>query len=372
MGKLGAILIVFFFTHQSFGQVFSNKVVGKKNSVLKDSLKKSDYPYSLPIWGEKATKAGYSLPYSAGLSLQYIWQKQDLLIDNLYVGFNNGPEYNLDEIVRFDNSVSEATGVNFRPDVWLLPFLNVYGIFAKSNPSTTVGFGVWVPDSTSVWKEVFSTSTKQKFDAFSVGFGLTPTIGVGGGFLALDMNFTWTDVSALDKPAFSYIFDPRFGKSFKFKKPERNIALWVGGFRWSINSDTRGSLPLSSVIPPNELQAKIDQGYVKVGNAQEQVDTWWSSLSPREQSNPVNVAKYETANRALGTAGNFLNGVDAAATTLANSTVQYSLEKRPALKWNFMVGGQFQYNKNWMVRTEYGFLGSRQHFFTGLQYRFGL
>ncbi len=356
----------------TFAQVFTNKPVGKKNVELVDSLKKSEYPYSLPILGAKATKAGYDLPYSAGLSLQYLWQKQDLLIDNLYVGFNNGPQYNLDEIVRFDNSISEASGVNFRPDIWVFPFLNVYGIFAKSKPSTTVGFGVWVPDSTDVWKEVFSTSTKASFDAFSLGFGVTPTIGVAGGFIALDMNFTWTDVSALDKPAFSFIFDPRFGKSFKLKKPNQNIALWVGGFRWSINSDTKGSIPLNDVLPVDELGGKIDQGYVKVANAQESVDTWWSDLTSIEQNNPVNKAKYETANRALEKAGNFLNAADAAINTAGGSTVQYSLEKRPALKWNFMVGGQYQYNKHWMLRAEYGFLGSRQHFFTGLQYRFGL
>ena len=54
-----------------FSQVFTNIEVGKKNAELKDSLKKSEYPYSLPILGAKATKAGYNLPYSAGLSVQY-------------------------------------------------------------------------------------------------------------------------------------------------------------------------------------------------------------------------------------------------------------------------------------------------------------
>jgi hypothetical protein len=147
-----------------YGQVYSDKIVGKKNVSLVDSLKDSEYPYTLPIWGAKAAKAGYDLPYSAGLSIQYLWQKQDLLIDNLNVGFNNGPQYNLDEVVRFDNSISEAAGVNFRPDIWLLPFLNVYGIFAKSKPTTTGGVGGWVPDGSDAWTEVFVTSTKASLD----------------------------------------------------------------------------------------------------------------------------------------------------------------------------------------------------------------
>ena len=38
----------------------------------------------------------------------------------------------------------------------------------------------------------------------------------------------------------------------------------------------------------------------------------------------------------------------------------------------FELGGQFQLNRHWMVRAEYGFLASRQQFIGGLQYRFGL
>jgi hypothetical protein len=353
-------------------QVYSNKEVGKKNADKIDSLKNSEYPYVLPIWGAKATKKGFNLPYSAGLSVQYLWQKQDLIINNLSVGFNNGEMHNLDEVIRFDNAVSEAAGINFRPDVWVFPFLNVYGIFAKSKPSTTVGFGIWVPDSTNIWKEVFNTTTKAEFDAFSAGFGLTPTIGVGGGWIALDMNFTWTDVTALDKPVYSYIFDPRIGKTFNFKKKDQNIAIWVGGFRWSITSDTRGSVAISELGSSGELGTKVDQGNATVADAQQQVDNWWNGLSSTEQRNPVNVAKYETANRALGAAGNFLGVIDGAVNNFSSSTVQYHLAKRPAEMWNFIVGGQFQYSKHWMLRAEYGFLGTRNQFFTGLQYRFGL
>ena len=49
------------FAIQTAAQVFTNKEVGQKNAELIDSLKKSEYPYSLPILGAKATKAGYNL-----------------------------------------------------------------------------------------------------------------------------------------------------------------------------------------------------------------------------------------------------------------------------------------------------------------------
>jgi len=42
-------------------QVYTNKVVGPKNEAYIDSLKVSEYPYVLPIWGAKAAARGFDL-----------------------------------------------------------------------------------------------------------------------------------------------------------------------------------------------------------------------------------------------------------------------------------------------------------------------
>jgi hypothetical protein len=372
--KLHLLFAVFFFgiVSQSIGQVYSNKIAGKKNEAEQDSIKAKPYPYILPIWGAKVAAKGFALPYSAGLSLNYAWQQSDLVIDNLNVGFNNGPMVNLDEIVRFNSAVSSTSLLNFRPDFWVLPFLNVYGLFIKGNSSTAIDAGLWLPDTANVWREVTSFSSKADFAATGMGFGMTPTIGIAGGFMALDMNVVWTDVDALDKPVFSFVFGPRFGKSFKLKKPERTVAIWAGGFRVHISSETNGSLMLSEVLPIDDLQTKVDGGLDKVADAQTNVDEWWNGLPPEEQKNPVNKAKYETANRVIETSANLLTSIDGALSNAESASVQYSLTKRPKDMWNFIVGSQFQINKHLMIRAEYGFLGSRQQLNTGLQFRFGL
>ena len=56
-----------------YAQVYSDKVVGKKNAELRDSIKATEYPYALPIWGDKAAARGFNLPYSAGLGINYLW-----------------------------------------------------------------------------------------------------------------------------------------------------------------------------------------------------------------------------------------------------------------------------------------------------------
>jgi hypothetical protein len=354
----------------AFSQYTVNKVVGKKNQGLRDSLEKEEYPYLLPIWGQKVTKKGFDLPNPVGVNLNYLTQKSDIIISDLQVGFNNGPLYNLDEIVRIDEAKTTTNGINFRPDFWIFPFLNVYGILAQSNTSTAIKAGVWIPDSSS-WHKILDINTKANFHGTTYGFGFTPTMGIAGFFFALDMNFTWTDIDQLDKPAYAFVLGPRLGRNFRFKNPSRSLAVWVGGFRIQLNNSTAGSLSTSSLFPTDQWQSKIDTGYIKVSSAQDQVNAWWNGLTPPEQKNPINVAKYNTANAALGRAGQILDAASQVVTNASESTIQYSLNKRPKDAWNFIIGSQFQLDKRFMIRAEYGFLGTRTQFIGGLQYRFG-
>lgn len=335
-----------------------------------DSLKNLEYPYIFPIYGAQVVKLGYKLPYSAGIGINYLWQESDLIMDNLQVGFNNGPMTNLDEIIRFEGSTSTASGVNVRPDIWLFPFLNVYGIFAQAKTSTAIDAQLWLPDTSNNWREVTAFSTKADFDATTFGFGLTPTFAIKGWWLALDMNMEWTDVSALDKPVFTFIFGPRMGKTIQISD-DMNFAFWFGAFRLKFSSETSGSLNLSDLMNSDDLQSKVDQGYIRIDEAQTNLDSWWNGLTPIEQQNPVNQAKYETATRTIETATQLVTGIDGALSNAETATVQYSLDKKNKNMWNMIVGGQFQLNKHWMVRAEYGFLGSRNQFIAGLQYRFG-
>ena len=366
-------MVLFAFNFGLMAQVFTNKVVGEKKSEQRDSLKQTAYPYLLPIWGEKVTNLGFDLPYSAGFSSQYIYQESDILINNLLVGFNNGTMFDLDEVVRFNSATAQTNGLNVRPDIWLFPFLNVYGIFARSNNKTTVDFGVYVPGDFHLdpdlgfqwnWVKAMDFDTEANFEATTYGFGMTPTMGVGGGFLALDLNWSWSDIPELSEPARVFVFGPRAGKNFQFGRKEQSLAVWVGGFRVKMNTGTSGSLNINEILP--NLDEQLGSAMAKVEAGQVAVDDWWGGLSLGEKADPVNIAKYAAANKALGVAGNALDAASRA------ETIQYSLDKRQHNAWNFVVGSQYQYNKSWAVRAEVGFLGTRTQVITGLQYRFGL
>ncbi|MGN6645053.1 MAG: hypothetical protein ACTHJT_00875 [Cytophaga sp.] len=356
-------------------QVFSDRDdLQKQDSAT--LAKPKPYPYLLPILGKKATAAGFDLPYSAGIGINYLWQKSDINISNLSVGFNHNPQHSLDNIIQFNSATVTSNGINIRPDVWVLPFLNVYGIFAKTYSTTAIDANLRIPTDPSIpgseWKTIANFQTKAQFEGTTTGFGFTPTMGVKGFWMAFDMNFTWTDIPQLEKPAFTYIFGPRLGKAFKLNQPERSVAFWVGGFRVKMNSTTAGSLPIGDLFNTDGINQKIDNGYTQIQEAQQNVDDWWSSLSPADQQKPSNIAKKDAAENALSTAESTLDGLSDAVNNVEHSSVQYSLSKRPADMWNFLVGSQYQFNKHWMLRAECGFLASRTQVIAGLQYRFGL
>ena len=366
--RLLLIILVFSIGNAS-AQYTTDKVVGPKNKNLIDSIKKEEYPYLFPIWGQKVVAKGFKIPKSGGLSAQYLFQQSDIIIHDLQVGFNNGPQYNLDEIIRFNSAIATSNGINIRPDVWLFPFLNIYGILAKSKTSTAIDAGVWIPDSTG-FKQVGSFKTKANFDATTYGFGMTPTFGIGGFFMALDMNVTWSDISALEKPAFIFILGPRIGKNITLKNPNRNIAFWTGGFRVHMGSTTTGNLNASDLFPIDQWESKVNDGYTKLSSAQGSVDQWWNDLTPAEQKNPVNIAKHETAGRVLTTYGRVLDGASQIISGAGDASIQYSLSKKPKDMWNFLLGSQFQLNRSLMFRVECGFLSSRTQIIAGIQYRF--
>ncbi len=229
---------------------------------------------------------------------------------------------------------------------------------------------IWIPRINDS-EELFNIDTDPTFITKTVGFGITPSAGFFGGWIALDMNFTWTDVESTDEPVFAFIFDPRIGKTFDLRGEDKNVSFWVGGTRLYIRRNSNGSVALNEVLDTDAWGEKVASGQEKVGDAQVELDDWWDSLSPIEQKNPINIAKREKNQFLLNLAGNVLNSAEQAINTADQSTLQFSIDKRQKSLWNFMVGSQYQFNKHWMVRAEYGFLSSRQHFIGSIQYRFG-
>ncbi len=316
-----------------------NSVAQYTNYKLKqDSVPPPEYPYTFPILGDKAVAAGFNLPLPAGIMLNYISMDQLVAIDALKVGFNDIDPVDLN-FIEFSEIRGVTSGLTIRPDLWIFPFLNVYGLFGYGNTETHVS--IVYP---------FKMNTIAHLEGYLYGFGVTTAMGVGNFWLAADLNNSWSDLDLLEDPVRVTVAGLRLGKTIVLnKEKQKNVAFWGGGMYQNIDVKTVGKIEL------NELFDSADQSVLD--GMEEFYQGWLDDMRPGQA---LIVDKLIQGLRDK-LAGNNTEG----------TTVSYDLEKRPMYNWNVIVGGQYQFNPRWQLRSELG-LGWRQSFLITLNYRFGL
>ena len=89
----------------------------------------TEYPYFLPILGKQTVEAGFDIPYPAGIGVNNFWAQQNIIIENLAIGFTTEnidiPLTDVSDVIKFEDVLSEVYSITVRPDVWVFPFLNV-------------------------------------------------------------------------------------------------------------------------------------------------------------------------------------------------------------------------------------------------------
>lgn len=344
--KIGIVLVVFLISLQVAYSQYANTKIKSKYEQYTDSLKNVTYDYTFPIFGQKVYKKGFDIPYPGGLMANYIWMKQDILITNLQLGFSNENEdipLTPVDFIEFGNNTNKSGMVNFRPDLWVFPFLNVYGLFGHGNSTTEVNI---------ISPLNFTSKVEQELT--TMGFGVMGAAGVGPVFLTVDANWTWSKPKLLNEPVKVSVLGIRFGHSFVFKhKPQSNIAVWVGTMRASLSSTTSGSIALNEALPESFWDSKDEY----VNNYWD----WYNSLNP---NNPIDNAKIQVADEVFTP---IVNSIDNAN---GDGIVSYSMDKQVKDMWNGLVGAQYQLNKHWQLRTEAGLVGNRKSFLVSINYRF--
>ena len=334
------IIIVLFFIQFANAQYATTKIK-TKHEAYTDSLKQVKYDNIFPIWGQKVYEKGFDIPYPTGVMVNYVYAKQGLIIDNMQLGIETD---NLDfpltgvDFIEFGNNYTTASTVMVRPDIWILPFLNVYGLFGSGTSTTEVNLKFPIELKSVVEQDVTTT-----------GIGLTAAAGLGPIWLALDGNVTWNKPELLDEAVKVKTFGIRFGHNFVNKsKPYRNFGLWAGAMSISLGSNTLGEIKLNEALPP-ETWSRADQIVVAY-------DNWYN--------NTATIPQKIIADQTLGPIVNAIGAAD------GEAVIRYGLDKRTKQKWNGIIGAQYQHNKNWMFRTEAGVIGDRKMFLLSLNWRF--
>jgi len=294
----------------------------ERDSILKD------YRGFFPIWGRKAIERGFDLPRSFGVGFNAVYITQNIDIANLQLSTGDDPLQTLNAF-QFGTNTANAFSETVRADLWVFPFLNVYGIAGPGQANTTV-------ELTNPL--AFTSSVDQ--GATTYGVGLTGAMGVKLNWLSVDVNWTWSDLEKLDDPVLIRILGIRYGRAIKLSG-QKKVAFWLGTMNQKVELATKGSVAFDEAVPPEFWSA--------IENIQS--SPWYQALPPAQKAAVDRLVQRITANK--------------------STPINYGLDKSLADPWNMLAGSQLFLGKSWEFRVEAGFIG-RLSFLAGLTYRLNI
>ena len=329
----------------------------------------SAYPFVLPIWADKAIERGMGdelqLPF--GLNINYVNAFIDMEITEFELSFGNRDLTGIinSETLNFTSVTATTNGANFRADAWILPFLNVYGLFSSVKGSTGVSLQpTWYNATGDIILQLPEFSSKVEFDAIAYGAGSTMIYGFNNYFMSTDFNFSRTETELLQDQVTYATFSTRVGRRFFPSKKRRDmfIAGYIGAmYRDFIGDDgNNGSIGLDEVFP--EADATFNQ---RVDDKIQANEDEIATLNPIFDAGQI--VKLRAENVLLQEIQTAVNE-----SGLFTASIDYFIRKEMIQAWTFQFGFNFQISKTWALRGEYGVSDSQRFLMTGLQYRFGL
>ncbi|WP_281544573.1 TonB-dependent receptor [Grimontia sp. SpTr1] len=244
--------------------------------------------FSLPIWKEEAEALGYVLPKPFGFNVSYMSLEQGIAVDS--IGFEGlaikgKPSFfNKDGITPIHPDIVASPGrqssevLSLRADVWVFPFLNLYGLIGKmkgqSETMVTVKGVTLETDKKDIHiplQGVKPFSFKLDLEGELFGGGLVLAGGYKNWFALLDASYTQTDLSVIDGAIDAYVVSPRVGYDFHSKGVP--MRLWAGAMYQDVEQSLSGSI--SSLGLPSFLDDFTEDGKF---NVEQRLTTPWNPI----------------------------------------------------------------------------------------------
>lgn len=149
-------------------------------------------------------------------------------------------------IVPIDNEIRHA---DLKVDVWITPFLNVFGIYGRIDGETLIDLGVLglpLPPETN--------ALTIEYDGDVSGWGATLAIGGDRWFASLTATVTDTDLRGdFESSVDTTTLQPRLGMRFG-----DHTEFWIGGYRVDTEERHSGTIDLALGLVATQLPPPID------------------------------------------------------------------------------------------------------------------
>jgi len=268
----------------------------------------------LPFFAQQVVDLGFDLPNPYGVAIIPARIRQDLVLENLFIGINGPPDREID-FVDFGTPSVENTVLQLKLDAWVLPFLNVFATVGEFDgaakiPLSFEGSDLFptVCDATPnapLCVRTYSSVATPNYEGTNIALGMTLAMGWDRFFVALPIAYAWTDVDIIDETVTALNITPRIGMTGD-AGDRGTIAVFIGATYLRAEVDIAGEI------------------------------------------------EFETPG---GPAGD---------TTM----LSFRISQRNKDRWNGLLGFNWEMNKVWSVMAEAGFGGSRENFIAGVTYRF--
>lgn len=194
------------------------------------------------------------LPRPFGIGLDFYHQTQDYELRNLRL---NLPMIDLSQVsrVEIENATTEAS---LKADLWVLPFLNIFGIIGNVDGETIVNPGPPLPQ------------LQVNYDGLVYGGGATLAVGGERFFGSVTGVLTETDLESATSSVSAWILTPRLGVR------ANSMEFWVGAMYQDAEEHHRGRIAVpvfGDVAYDVELEQKEPWNYL-VGAGTSISDHW--------------------------------------------------------------------------------------------------
>lgn len=208
------------------------------------------FPLAKEIAGDRADE----LPLPVGLTLGYNHQWDRMEISDLAIAINDRPERPLPGGA-VTNIRSSTNTYTFQADLWLLPFVNLFGLLGYSEGSATADLNIGGLPRGEI---------EIPYYVLSYGGGVNVVVGWENFFAVGNATFTQQKVNLFDDLVNVIYVAPRVGWQNDFGWSA--ISIWTGANYMSISSERSGTLVLPLPRSP-EVRWRADVQPVAPWNA---------------------------------------------------------------------------------------------------------
>jgi len=179
------------------------------------------------------------LPRPLGIGLNIYQQNQDYILSSLIL---NIPD--IDPIQASGISIkNRTTEKNLKLDLWLLPFLNVFGIVGSVDGKTTVAL------------ETFISELEIAYNGTVYGGGVTLAAGKERLFGSLTATYSETNLDTTASSVYAWVFTPKAGIQLRGNTPTKGLFVWIGAMYQQTDEEHSGCISLPPAISGFDIDA---------------------------------------------------------------------------------------------------------------------